>query len=95
MAMSTATTYPTRQVWQVPFCKGVRSLKDAPQETLPNKSGFDTSSLVIMTKEGLFTDLKLTRHAGVNRQTGALFTSFIRVDEEKNRIPFLVHYAYK
>ena len=90
-----ANNYPTRQVWQIPFVKGIRPLRDASSEALPNRSGFDTSSLVILTSEGVYTDLRLTRHAGVNRQTGALFTSFIRLDEEKNRIPFLVHYAYK
>ena len=92
---ATSATYATRQVWQIPFAKGIRPLRDAPKKALPNRSGFNTDSLVIMTSEGVFTDLRLTRFAGVNRQTGTLFTSFVRLDEEKNRVPFLVHYAYK
>lgn len=86
--------YPVRQVWAIPFAKGVQPLAKAPKEALP-PSAFNTDSLVILTKEGIYTGMALTRHTGVNRQTGQMYSSFIRMDDNKERLPFIVHYAYE
>lgn len=90
--------YAVKQKWEIPFKNGVRPvvkpLADAPQELLPGSSSFDPQSLAILTSKGIYSDVRFTRFTKINRQTGQMSSSFIRLDADKEQIPFLVHYAY-